>query len=620
MNLIIDNQKAVAKWKPVLESLGVQDPYRQKWMAEYAEMHSLNENVAYSTLGNLNGMGAVTAAQPSTTPGLVWGDYGVGTPGGIGSGDIGQNLLPVSMKIAAQTIGLDLVAVKPASSPKVDMLFVDFKYDNLADSTLKDERPIMFQVNLSDATQKAALNTALKTSMALKLDANGQPVREKVGGLTNPIYVHLSGGTVSTQVPSYATTALYFAIGGGATATEINNFNPTLINYPNNTTYPAGQTAPKKEGWLEFLGWSRINGYPMFRIFRQFNPASNNAGWGFVNDRNTFPTAAASIADMLNDLGGAGVSMSVASGNTAIQNVLLTGVTVELVSLLEDHIPGFSAGWYMNKPMTRDEDERTYPNVIGPDIFTKTIQVGDIEISSSLKRTQIEDIKAATGIDIVQKLESVLVNELTQTISKQIIDKVVELADKNRTAWTTPKDAAGNPKFDFNVDAYLAVGAATPGGETTHSIQRKLIAKINNASNFIATEGRVGPAQYLVTNGNLASVIQDVAGYTLNPVKANLNANGQLFPMGNVGNISIYVDPYQRWDDNRIFLGRKNSVEQPGLVFVPYLMAQSIQLISEATWAPRMLIRSRYAVADNGFFPWKQFMTIQVTDTAGVLI
>ena len=165
MNLIIDNQKAVAKWKPVLESLGVSDPYRMKWMAEYAEMHSLNENVAYSTLGNLNGMGAVQAAQPSSTPGLVWGDYGAGAAGGIGSGDIGQNLLPVSMKIAAQTIGLDLVAVKPASSPKVDLLFVDFKYDNLADSTLKDERPIMFQLNLSGGL--TTLNTALKAAMAL---------------------------------------------------------------------------------------------------------------------------------------------------------------------------------------------------------------------------------------------------------------------------------------------------------------------------------------------------------------------------------------------------------------------------------------------------------------------
>jgi len=612
MNLIIDNQKAISKWKPVLESLGVSDPYRMKWMSEYAEMHSLNENVAYSTLGNLNGMGPVVAAQPATTPGLVWGDYTSGQAGGIGSGDIGQNLLPVSMKIAAQTIGLDLVAVKPASSPKVDLLFVDFKYDNLADSTLKDERPIMFSLNLPS---KTVLNAALKAAMLVTVDANGSPVREKVGGLTNSIFVHLSGGTLavnntSNNAGTTSTLANYFAKGATAAAsTDVIAFDPTLTNYPKNGTLG-------KEGWMEFLGWSRINGYPMFRVFRQFNPGANNAGWGFVDDRNTFPTAAYSIVDLLNS----GVYMEIADAAGAPTEVPLTGATIDLISLLEDHIPGFSAGWYLNKPMTRDEDERTYPNVIGPDIFTKTIQVGDIEITSSLKRTQIEDIKAATGMDIVQKLESVLVNELTQTISKQIVAKVSEMGDKNRIAWTTPKDAAGNSKFDFNVDTYLAVGAATPGGETTHSIQRKLIAKLNNASNFIATEGRVGPAQYLVTNGNLASVIQDVAGYTLNPVKANLNANGQLFPMGNVGNISIYVDPYQRWDDNRIFLGRKNSVEQPGLVFVPYLMAQSIQLISEATWAPRMMIRSRYAVADIGFFPWKQFMTILVTDSAGVLI
>ena len=612
MNLILDSQqiqKAVGKWKPVLESLGVTDPYRQKWMAEYAEMHSLNENVAYSTLGNLNGMGAVQAAQPSSTPGLVWGDYTAGGPGGIGSGDIGQNLLPVSMKIAAQTIGLDLVAVKPASSPKVDMLFVDFKYDNLTDSVDKDERPIMFSLNF-DAPILETLNTNLKLALAAKLDANGQPVYQKVGGLTAPIYVHLSGGTLACQVAGAASHVHdYFQLAGAITAPILQGFDPKLINYPTNTTLA-------KEGWMEFLGWSRINGYPMFRVFRQFNPGANNAGWGFVDDRNTFPTAAYSIAEILNS----GVYMQIATTTAVVTNVsLTTGVTLQLVSLLEDHIPGFSAGWYMNKPMTRQEDESTYPNVIGPDIFTKTIQVGDVEISSSLKRTQIEDIKAATGMDIVQKLESVLVNELTQTISKQIVAKITELADKNRTQWTTPQ-VAGVSKFDFNVDAYLALGAATPGGETTHSIQRKLIAKLNNASNFIATEGRVGPAQYLVTNGNLASVIQDVAGYTLNPVKANLNANGQLFPMGNVGNISIYVDPYQRWDDNRIFLGRKNSVEQPGLVFVPYLMAQSIQLISEATWAPRMLIRSRYAVADIGFFPYKQFMTIKVTDSAGVLI
>ena len=74
-----------------------------------------------------------------------------------------------------------------------------------------------------------------------------------------------------------------------------------------------------------------------------------------------------------------------------------------------------------------------------------------------------------------------------------------------------------------------------------------------------------------------------------------------------------------KYNDNRIVLGRKNNPDQPGLIFVPYLMAQSISVISEATFAPRMLLRSRYAVADVGFFPEKQYMTIVVRDTQGFL-
>jgi len=48
-------------------------------------------------------------------------------------------------------------------------------------------------------------------------------------------------------------------------------------------------------------------------------------------------------------------------------------------------------------------------------------------------------------------------------------------------------------------------------------------------------------------------------------------------------------------------------------------MAQSISIISEATFAPRMLLRSRYAVTEVGWYPQKQFMTIVVNDAAQLL-
>lgn len=579
MNFIVDKAKALKKWGRVLDHLQVTDIEKRTWMAEYAEMHQLNENVAYTTLGNTYGMGNVQAPVIGAD-GLYGGThtyYGTGAPvtaGQIGSGDVAQNLLPVSLKIAAHAIGLDLVAVKPASSPRIDLLFVDFKYDNnpQGHGSDGDENPLLFKLNISN-------NIKLQNLIQrLKYELNRLEVKETVGGLDKRVWVALTGGTVNFD----------------------KNFSATTID----TSVPED-----KYGVLEFLGFSRVDGLPMFRSYRQNNNAAAG-GWVFDRSKNTFTTG----STIVQQLSGASLILSA-------DTYQITDCSIELVSTMEDHIPGFSAGWYLNRAMSRLEDENTYPGVIGPDVFTKSVSVGDIEISSTLKRTQIEDIKASTGMDIVQKLESVLVNELTQTISKQIVQKIKTLAAENRASNTCPKDSNGVSIFDFNVDEYVSVSGPAPGGETYHSIQRKLLSKISNASNFIATDGRVGPAQYLITNGNLASVLQDIAGYTISPTNVGkLNTNGQLYPMGNIGNIAIYVDPYMRWDDNRIFLGRKNSVDQPGLIFIPYLMAQSITLISEATWTPRMLIRSRYAITDVGFFPWKQFMEIRVTDTKGVLI
>lgn len=558
----IDNQKAMKKWAPVLENMGVSGE-RVEWMSEYAEFHSINEN-AYVNASNVAGLGSVVAAQPSGLPGSTIGTNWSSNGGTLGSGDVGQNLLPVAMKIAAQTIGLDLVAVKPTPGPKIDLLYIDFQYDDTRLGA-QDERPQVFKV---------VANAGVTTALTALLASNN--ITQTQGGLA-----------------------------GGRLFTSINSSN----------TYTAEQAS--KAGLLEFLGFSRIDGYPMFRAYRQANTAHTAVGsagtlWGFDTTRNTFnPTA--SMISQISFLGGTAATVT----------------DIQLVSALEDHIPGFSANWYSatssaavgSYPMERSYDDDTYAGVIGPKISSKSVAVGTIEVSSALRRTEIEDIKANTGMDIVQKMESILVNELSQTISKQIVAKIFEMGELNRQsaplAGSTYSTQIANQTI-FDLDTQYATSNG-PGGETTHAVQRKLITKIAHASNYIATEGRVGPAQYLITNGGLAAALQDIAGYTINTLKSKMNSQGQLYPVGSIGDIAIYVDPYMRYNDNRIVLGRKNNPDQPGIIFVPYLMAQSISIISEATFAPRMLLRSRYAVTEVGWYPQKQFMTIKVSDVKGLL-
>ena len=547
----IDKSKALKKWSPVLENMGVSEE-RLDWMSEMAEYHSINEN-AYVNATNVAGMGSILNPVVGTLAGNVTGNSNV-----AGSGDVGQNLLPVAMKIAAQTIGLDLVAVKPTPGPKIDLLYIDFQYDDVNLSS--NERPQVFKLS---GTGVATVITNLTT------DVGNSSMSLVTGGL--------SGGR------------LFY----GITASGVGPL----------TAQPATLTKV-----VEFLGFSRIDGYPMFRAFRQANTAGQFNHFAFDAALNTF-AATGTMASQIESIGGDAVS----------------ALTIELVSALEDHIPGFSsnftsastggaAGTY---PMGRQADDDTYSGVIGPKISSKTVAVGTIEVSSALRRTEIEDIKANTGMDIVQKMESILVNELSQTISKQIVAKIFEMGALNATTapaanTSVPGYASGMTIFDLNT--IYAGTSNTVGGETTHAVQRKLITKIAHASNYIATEGRVGPAQYLITNGGLAAALQDIAGYTINPVKSKLNGQGQLYPVGSIGDISIYVDPYMRYNDNRIVLGRKNNPDQPGIIFVPYLMAQSISVISEATFAPRMLLRSRYAVTEVGWYPQKQYMTITVTD------
>lgn len=566
----IDLQKALNKWTPILENIGVNKEDREKysWMAEYAEYHAINEN-AYLNAAT-GGLGAVLAPQVGTYPGTTIGaNYGSSN---IGSGDLGQNLLPVAMKIAAQTIGLDLVAVKPTPGPKIDLVYVDFQYDDLNINNF-NTKPQVFKIAWNTTLTQGGLSASLTTAINTALTTAG--IQQNQGGLAFGTRIWTS---FTASTPAVGTT------------TEPTN----------------------KYGYLEFLGYSRIDGQPIFRAYKESNAAGGAYGGGVVyglnQANNSFSTALTGTAS------GSMVSEIAYLFGQATSN----NITINLVSALEDQLPGYVTNFNGNGgqyPMSRQDEESTYAGAIGPKISSKSITVGTVEVSSALRRTEIEDIKANTGMDIVQKMESILVNELSQTISKQIIAKVFEMGNTNRAsapAYTGLNANAipGQTIFDLDTN-YVQAG---PGGETTHAVQRKLITKMVHASNYIATEGRVGPAQYAVTNGGLAAALMDVAGYTINPFKSKLNTNGQMYPVGQIGDITIYVDPYMKFNDDRILIGRKNNPDQPGICFVPFLMAQSISIMSEATFAPRMILRSRYAVAELGFFPQKQFMTIYVKD------
>ena len=95
---------------------------------------------------------------------------------------------------------------------------------------------------------------------------------------------------------------------------------------------------------------------------------------------------------------------------------------------------------------------------------------------------------------------------------------------------------------------------------------------------------------------------------------------GALYPVGTLAGIAIYVDPNMEWSDTRILVGRKGDGNSPGLVFMPYLMADSVETIAEGTMAPKIAIKSRYALVEAGHHPEANYLTFGIYTEFGGLV
>lgn len=92
----------INKWAPILESTGVTGS-KANWMAEYAEMHSINEQNSL--------LSQSYSDSQSQFP----------------------SLLPMATKVASQTVGLDLVSVHPIggnSQEEIDRINAEIKAEN----------------------------------------------------------------------------------------------------------------------------------------------------------------------------------------------------------------------------------------------------------------------------------------------------------------------------------------------------------------------------------------------------------------------------------------------------------------------------------------------------------
>jgi hypothetical protein len=566
---LINEKEIFDTWAPIIESkTGIADTSKTQWLSKYCHYHSLNESAgAYNSLGVVNGMGSV---QPPVFPQTTQ----AGSLGGLspnagfysstwqGSGDKFPSLLPLAIQVAAKTVGFDIVPVIPMSGPSGVLSYLDYVY---------------------------------------------------AGGKISPNANQL--GTTAAEALAVAPTMIKVPVGSTASTFVVGT-----------TYFITSATSSAAFITSAFVGLSRIDGFPIFRI----NAIS----------------AGESVADIVS--AGSLIGTTV---NTITAGGVAAGVA-QLVKALEDHIQGFSgAGFYDNQafqgpyvdgtktynPMLRSVAESTYFNSMGLTTFTKFVEADTFQVAASVTTEQIQDLNKQFGIDVISMIENALVNEVSQSINKHILSRAFQLGWSNCVNFNAIEGqnlnlnlilngpTASNTliymgKTDSLETMSLPAGPANTSYENLSTLQRRLFSRVLAAANVVANRGRRGPANFIVTNANLASAMQDISQFTFAPFSNTLTQNnGTLYPVGSLAGMTVYVDQNMQYNDNRILVGRKGGDDEPGLKFMPYMMAESIQTISEGTMSPKIAVKSRYALVEAGFQPETMYFTFYVQIPLGGL-
>ena len=358
---------------------------------------------------------------------------------------------------------------------------------------------------------------------------------------------------------------------------------------------------------LAFVALGRIDGRPIFQV-KEMSKLTN----GFVN-------------------GGEGATKTLVEWLMGEDAVAIKGydvVDIDTVKALEDFIPGFTGAGFKNgdpmsaKAFDRAEGESTPANLMSLNVFTEKVEAKTIKVKGAITREQIQVLKAY-GMDALAQVEAELVNELTQHINREILNEIYALGMQNykealafeginlNTYFTVTPDA----KMDGYITSYVGGGAETLG-----TIQRRIMSKVLAASNLIAQRGRRGAGTYAVCSAAIATALQDCAGFVAYPLSNTINQTaGSLYPVGAVSGVSIYVDPNLPWSDTRVVVGRKGKDNEPGLVFMPYLMADKLTYPVEGLeGAPVTSLTSRYALVKAGHHPQLYFYCFDIALGEGV--
>jgi hypothetical protein len=216
----------------------------------------------------------------------------------------------------------------------------------------------------------------------------------------------------------------------------------------------------------------------------------------------------------------------------------------------------------------------------GINIFTKTIKLKRLDIPID-KFMQMDETKEAY----------LFYNTIKNEINKEFIKIITELGDKHRV--DSPMD-----RLDIDISKLKK----TYPDDSKDKIGRRILSKCISSSSYIATDGRIGPAQWILSNNKTYKFVLDYLSDSLLTYDDTSNLL--------VGGMQYIIN--DEIDDDIILVGRQNKIDQPGVLCTiltdenGYIYTQEVAGFNNY----QRTVSVFYSVDEIGFNSIRQFLKL----------
>ena len=247
--------------------------------------------------------------------------------------------------------------------------------------------------------------------------------------------------------------------------------------------------------------------------------------------------------------------------------------------------------YYIDCKMEKDYSEKFF-------VSKKAIQVNTYKACVFISNEQISHIKNKWEIDISELVIESVIKEASRSINKHYIERINNFADKTYKSTFTRKDKILSFLYRlFRKTYHKTIKVKTPS---------HLIALILLEDNRIMQKARKGLNDFVICSLKTGVFLKNHPSFCyftkLLEGTKKLNPD-MIYPIGKIANLTIYVDPSMKFNDNSIIIGKKTNSEDTGLHIGYFPKGSSLNTIKEETGESKIELFMKYVITDIGENP-----------------